>query len=40
MMEGEVRTACVLKPDNKRNAPKFVQQVLEKVEVDVTFQGY
>lgn len=39
MMEREVRTECVLKLDKKRNAPKFVEQVLVKAEVDVTSQG-
>lgn len=37
MKEGEV--ACVLKADNKRNAPRFVEWEPVRVKVNVTFQG-
>lgn len=39
MRKTEERTACALKADNKRNAPKFVEWEPVRVEVDVTFQG-
>lgn len=37
--KGKRRTACVLKADNNRNAPKFVEWEPVRVKVNMTFQG-
>lgn len=39
MMERQVRAACVLKANNKRNYPKFVEWEPVRAKANVTFQG-